>query len=238
MLGLLAFSLHLVSVQTNCSFSPRLTVNNTHYVTLEVPAPWKNSESERSPVSLGLRQQQVEDPIWEKLPYLMTVVDSWHNLPEEMPGLPLGDAFLVTDVVIQIPPAGILHDNHNFVLVLKYWNTEEQSSFEFNASNHLQYLSCVRDVHYLCNRSFTPITAIQQTNVHWSGETLSDDHLIRREGCWKTRGSAHYQRRRITAGSCHLRNSASDLSTKTCVTKLGISNRETPSPHPRYHVCM
>lgn len=152
MLGLLAFSLHLVSVQTNCSFSPRLTVNNTHYVTLEVPAPWKNSESERSPVSLGLRQQQVEDPIWEKLPYPMTVVDSWHNLPEEMPGLLLGDAFLVTDVIIQIPPAGILHHNHNFVLVLKYWNTEEQSSFEFNASNHLQYLSCVRDVHYLCNR--------------------------------------------------------------------------------------
>lgn len=93
----------------------------------------------------------------------------------------------------------------------------------------------------LCERrqlSVQPITAIQQANVHWSGETLSDGHLIRREGCWKTRGSAHYQRRRITAGSCHLRNSASDLSTKTCVTKLGISNRETPSPNPRYHVCM
>lgn len=51
----------------------------------------------------------------------MAVVHSWYNLSEEVPGLPFRDVPLVTNVVIQVPSAGVLHHNHNFVLIFKYW---------------------------------------------------------------------------------------------------------------------
>lgn len=60
--------------------------------------------------------------------------------------------------------------------------------------------------------------------MHWGGQTLYDDQLIRREGHWTTRGSAHYPA--LLTGYQGLCNLASLFSTKTCVTKLWISNRD------------
>ncbi len=56
----------------------------------------------------------------ERLSYLMAVVHSGYYLSEEVPRLPFRDVPLVTDVVVQVPLAGVLHHNHNFVLVFKY----------------------------------------------------------------------------------------------------------------------
>lgn len=60
----------------------------------------------------------------------MAVVNSWYNLSEEVPGLPFRDVPLVTDVVIQVPSAGVLHHNHNFVLIFKYWGEKNQPFFQ------------------------------------------------------------------------------------------------------------
>ena len=69
---------------------------------------------------------------YEWLPYLMAVVHSRYNLSEEAPGVPLRDAPLVTDVVVQVSPAGILHHYHNFVFVLKYWNKKNTFHLGFH----------------------------------------------------------------------------------------------------------
>lgn len=50
------------------------------------------------------------------------------NLSEEMPGVPLTQPWPLTDVIIQITPAGILHDNHNLAAILKHWRGEMRMS--------------------------------------------------------------------------------------------------------------
>ena len=47
-------------------------------------------------------------------PYLVTIVHGGDDLPEEVSGLPLAD------VVVQLPFAGVLHDDHNLIFVLKH----------------------------------------------------------------------------------------------------------------------
>lgn len=61
--------------------------------------------------------------MWRKPPHLMAVLHSWYDLSEEVSGLPLRDLPLVADVVVEIPAAGVLHHDHDFVLVLEYWKT-------------------------------------------------------------------------------------------------------------------
>ena len=53
-------------------------------------------------------------------PYLVTVMHRRHNLPEEVSGLPLAEASPLADVIIQLPFAGIFHDDHNLIFVLKH----------------------------------------------------------------------------------------------------------------------
>ena len=53
-------------------------------------------------------------------PYLVTVVHCGDDLPEEVPGLPLAEAPPLADVVVQLPFAGILHDDHNLIFVLEH----------------------------------------------------------------------------------------------------------------------
>lgn len=60
---------------------------------------------------------------WAKLRpgwYLVTIVDSRDNLPEEVSGLPLAEASALADVIIQLPFAGVFHDDHNLIFVLKH----------------------------------------------------------------------------------------------------------------------
>lgn len=61
----------------------------------------------------------------------MAVVHSWHNLPEEVAGLPLRDVFLVADVVVQVPSAGVLHHYHNFVLVLEHCGKYDKENLDY-----------------------------------------------------------------------------------------------------------
>lgn len=70
----------------------------------------------------------------------MAIVHSWYDLPEEVPSLPFGDVPLVTDVVIQVPLAGVLHYNHNFVLVFKYWKIKNMKNFDSRLQIHTDYL--------------------------------------------------------------------------------------------------
>lgn len=51
----------------------------------------------------------------------MTIVDGRDDLPEEVSGLPLAEAPPLADVVVQLPFAGVLHDDHNLIFVLKHW---------------------------------------------------------------------------------------------------------------------
>lgn len=51
----------------------------------------------------------------------MTVVHGRDDLSEEMAGLVLAEPRPLTDVVVQVAPAGVLHDDHNLAAVLKHW---------------------------------------------------------------------------------------------------------------------
>lgn len=53
--------------------------------------------------------------------YLVAVVQGRDDLSEEMPGVPFTQPWPLTDVIIQITPAGVLHDNHDLAAVLKHW---------------------------------------------------------------------------------------------------------------------
>lgn len=46
------------------------------------------------------------------------------DLPEEMPGIMLAERLLLADVVIQVTPAGVLHDDHNLAAVLEHWTEQ------------------------------------------------------------------------------------------------------------------
>lgn len=50
----------------------------------------------------------------------MAVMHGGNYLSEEMSCLPLAQASALTDVVIQLALAGVLHHNHDLVLVLKH----------------------------------------------------------------------------------------------------------------------
>lgn len=52
--------------------------------------------------------------------YLVAIMHSRHDLPEEVSGLPLAEASPLTDVIIQLSFAGIFHDDHNLIFVLKH----------------------------------------------------------------------------------------------------------------------
>lgn len=56
-----------------------------------------------------------------KFSHLVTVVHGGDYLSEEAPRLPLVQAPTLANVVIQLALAGILHHNHDLVLVLKHW---------------------------------------------------------------------------------------------------------------------
>jgi hypothetical protein len=58
--------------------------------------------------------------------YLVTVMHGRHNLPEEVSGLPLAEAPALTDVIIQLSFAGIFHDDHNLIFVLKHCGGQEE----------------------------------------------------------------------------------------------------------------
>lgn len=51
----------------------------------------------------------------------MTVVHGRDYLPEEVSRLSLAQAPALTDVVVQLALTGVLHHDHDLVLVLKHW---------------------------------------------------------------------------------------------------------------------
>lgn len=53
-------------------------------------------------------------------PYLVAVVHGGDDLPEEVPGLPLTEAPPLADVIVQLALAGVLHDDHDLIRVLKH----------------------------------------------------------------------------------------------------------------------
>lgn len=54
------------------------------------------------------------------LPHLVAVVHGGDYLSKEVSGLPLAQASALADVVVELALAGILHHNHDLVLVLKH----------------------------------------------------------------------------------------------------------------------
>ena len=61
-------------------------------------------------------------------PYLVTIVHGGDDLPEEAPGLALAEPLPPAEVVVQVAPAGVLHDDHNPAAVLKHWGRARQQS--------------------------------------------------------------------------------------------------------------
>lgn len=62
-------------------------------------------------------------------PHLVTVVDGGDDLSEEAPGLALAQAPPLADVVVQLALAGVLHHDHDLVLVLEHWGENTGRSF-------------------------------------------------------------------------------------------------------------
>lgn len=54
------------------------------------------------------------------IPHLVTVVDGGNDLSEKASGLALTQASTLADVVVQLALAGVLHHDHNLVLVLEH----------------------------------------------------------------------------------------------------------------------
>lgn len=54
------------------------------------------------------------------LPHLVAVMHGGDYLSKEVAGLPLAQAPALADVVVELALAGILHHNHDLVLVLKH----------------------------------------------------------------------------------------------------------------------
>lgn len=63
-------------------------------------------------------------PTRGQAPYLVTIVHGGDDLPEEVPGLPLAEAPPLADVIVQLPFARVLHDDHNLIFVLKHCRGE------------------------------------------------------------------------------------------------------------------
>lgn len=53
----------------------------------------------------------------------MAVVHSGDYLSEEVAGILLAEPLPLADIVVQVTPAGILHDDDNLAAVLKHWGT-------------------------------------------------------------------------------------------------------------------
>lgn len=58
--------------------------------------------------------------VWHGFSHLVAVVHSRDYLSEEVSSLSLTQAPALADIIIQLALAGILHHNHNLVLVLKH----------------------------------------------------------------------------------------------------------------------
>lgn len=72
-------------------------------------------------VQTSSRTHQLRTRLGQVVAYLVTIVHSRDDLPEEMPGITLTQALPLTDVVIQVTPTGILHDDHDLAAVFKHW---------------------------------------------------------------------------------------------------------------------
>lgn len=66
------------------------------------------------------KQLASRPPTRGQAPYLVTIVHGGDDLPEEVPGLPLAEAPPLADVIVQLPFARVLHDDHNLIFVLKH----------------------------------------------------------------------------------------------------------------------
>ena len=58
--------------------------------------------------------------VWYGFSHLVAVVHGGDYLSEEVSRLPLAQAPALADVVIQLTLAGVLHHNHNLVLVFNH----------------------------------------------------------------------------------------------------------------------
>lgn len=62
----------------------------------------------------------------------MAVVYSRHDLSEEVSGVALRDPLLLTDVVVQVASARVLHHDHNLVLVLEHCETTQTQAHRWS----------------------------------------------------------------------------------------------------------
>lgn len=69
-------------------------------------------------------------------------MQSRDNLAEEVPGFPLAQPWSLTDVIIEVAPAGVLHDNHDLAAVLKHWRKRVRMS-DLQHCSHLKAVSSI-----------------------------------------------------------------------------------------------
>ena len=58
----------------------------------------------------------------------MTVVYGGDDLAEHPPGISLPQATHLVEVVVEFPTLGVVHHQHDLVLLLEHWNHREQEN--------------------------------------------------------------------------------------------------------------
>lgn len=77
-------------------------------------------ERDKEGFKVTKKKKHICSSIWYGFSHLVAVVHGGDYLSEEVSRLPLAQAAALADVVIQLALAGILHHNHDLVLVLKH----------------------------------------------------------------------------------------------------------------------
>lgn len=112
--------------------------------------------------------------------HLVAVVQGRDNLSEEMPGVSLAQPWPLADVIIQITPAGILHDNHDLAAILKHWRGEVRLSGLPESTDPLWVTVSSTASNQIGPPSGLPATGASGQRIRAGEEPLKAQHLLGR----------------------------------------------------------
>ncbi len=101
---------------------PNLTRAKDNRLTLRGPISSNNCTCSSAGKIMGLRKRKER---YKNGAYLVAVVHSRDNLPEEVSGFSLSQASAFADVVIEFTFTGVFHDDHYLVLIFKHYRIKQ-----------------------------------------------------------------------------------------------------------------
>ena len=96
-------------------------------------------------------------------PHLVTVVHGRHYLSEEVSCLSLAQSPAFTDVILQLAFAGVLHHDHNLILVLKHCRGKTPSQLVVIRLRHCVFVAQCRKQGEFTNSN------LNDSSWYWSG---------------------------------------------------------------------